>query len=326
MNLNSSTPSIFVQIPAYHDYEIINTMDSLNVFSSGESIVNVGVHFNYYNELHEDIENMLNRKFSHTKISKEINKAPTALGPSISRQIANSFYDGEDFYLQIDSHMKFRNNWDLELIEDFKKLSNIYRTKIAISEYPYSYTYNEKKEGGWWHPPRNSNIVNESDIKWIERLIDKQIRPLEDKCESRNILDNRHNHVSGAFLFSTGSMHEIYTKEPNVLLEETILSMKLVSKGYNVVGPSVQTVKHMNSHPFMHSEEGASNQMCDEYKQMLKQYPRRIARIDFGHMDLNNNDNESVKNEILGISTKNNFLFNGMSFSEYLQICSLEAI
>ena len=223
-------PSIFVQIPAYHDLEIIKTLESLNFRSSGENVINVGVHFNYYNELPAVVEKSLKSQFSKIKVSTIFNQAPLAIGPSISRYIANSFYDDEDFYLQIDSHMKFRPNWDLAVLADFEKLSSMYKSKIAISEYPYSYMYDDVLDGGWNYEPRNSNVVEQNDIDWIGHIVAKKIKPSIDRCKYRNITDNRHNHVSGAFLFSDGSMHEIYTTKPNVLIEETILSLRNSAK------------------------------------------------------------------------------------------------
>ena len=46
--------------------------------------------------------------------------ASSALGPTFARHFADSLYAGEDFALQIDSHMIFSRHWDVNAIEDWK--------------------------------------------------------------------------------------------------------------------------------------------------------------------------------------------------------------
>ena len=71
--------SIFVQIPAYHDLELIKTIDSLYSQASGDNTINVGIHFNYYENLPEEIEYCLSKKFLNGRIKSIINKAPAGL-------------------------------------------------------------------------------------------------------------------------------------------------------------------------------------------------------------------------------------------------------
>lgn len=63
-----------------------------------------------------------------------------AKGPIFARHLATSLYSGEDFVLQIDSHMRFRRGWDAYLIH---LLETIEQTegcgKVVLSTYPLGY-------------------------------------------------------------------------------------------------------------------------------------------------------------------------------------------
>jgi len=127
--------SVFIQIPSYHDYELGRTIrDAMNK-SSGENQINFGVHLSYYKNNDINIPNLNNIKI-------EISKAPNNLGQGTSRHIANEFYDGEDYYLQIDSHTRFEEGWDKSLIENYNFYKDLGLNPV-ISCYPGAYEYNE---------------------------------------------------------------------------------------------------------------------------------------------------------------------------------------
>ena len=58
-----------------------------------------------------------------------------ARGPCWARAIAMSLYDGEDWFLQLDSHMDFDSEWDLRLVAQARALGAPARG-LAISSYP----------------------------------------------------------------------------------------------------------------------------------------------------------------------------------------------
>jgi len=55
-----------------------------------------------------------------------------AIGPMYARRLCSKLYNGEDFYLQIDSHTDFVKNWDEKLINQMKALP----PKSVLSTYP----------------------------------------------------------------------------------------------------------------------------------------------------------------------------------------------
>jgi len=63
-----------------------------------------------------------------------------ARGPCWARAIAMSLYDGEDWFLQIDSHMDFDLHWDQLLVEQGEALMEG-RSGVVISAYPNPFVF-----------------------------------------------------------------------------------------------------------------------------------------------------------------------------------------
>lgn len=318
--------SIFVQIPAYHDLELERTLESLYSNSSGENLINVGIHFNYYEHMPVSIEKCFSQRRENGEVRKIINKAPIGLGASLSRYLANSLYDGEEYYLQLDSHMQLRKNWDRIIIEDFEYLKKNYKSNIVMSAYPNMYTHDYIHFSSWVNFPAESNTVEMNDINWIGHAIGAHIKKKEDRCKERNLTDNRHNNISGAFTFSTGEISSIYTPLPNVIIEETILSMKIISKGFNIVGRLREVARHLGPHPYMLSLSNFNDVYDESYEAFLLEYPRRLARVDFADLHPVSRDVHVVKNQIIGNPEEKYILFNGMSLNEYLELSDLEIV
>ena len=69
-----------------------------------------------------------------------------SLGPYMARYLAVKFYQGEQYYLQIDSHSEFVENWDDKLI---KMVNDAPAAKPVISTYPPDSTNNWRDSIGF---------------------------------------------------------------------------------------------------------------------------------------------------------------------------------
>jgi hypothetical protein len=65
-----------------------------------------------------------------------------ARGPCWARALAMTLYEGEEWFLQLDSHMDFDEGWDAQLIAHAQALLTG-RRGIAISSYPNSFVFQE---------------------------------------------------------------------------------------------------------------------------------------------------------------------------------------
>jgi len=63
-----------------------------------------------------------------------------ATGPCKARHLAQQLWDGEEFYLQIDSHMRFVPGWDSQLRHMLQQAEQVATYgKAVISSYPPAY-------------------------------------------------------------------------------------------------------------------------------------------------------------------------------------------
>ena len=230
--------SIFVQIAAYQDYELPRTiLDCIKNISEGNN-VNFGIHLCYEKDdiVMPDLKNI---KF-------EKSKSPKNLGVGIARNIANSFYDGEDYYLQIDSHTRFDKGWDELLINDY----NAYKVegcKPLISSYPSGYKYVDYVAV----KDKNPNVVK-ADFERTESA--KQLFKTSKFINQESSLNTDGNlftkTVSGGSIFSDGSIASI---SPNVKMfnwgEEFLAAIRFYTHGYDLMLPSKQSIYHLYFNP-----------------------------------------------------------------------------
>jgi hypothetical protein len=126
--------SIFVQIAAYRDFEISPTILDAIKKSSGNHQINFGVHICYLEDNEVDILPLQNVKYATSK-------APENIGLGIGRALAHQFYNGEDYYLQCDSHTRFIENWDEVILHSALNYQIDGISKPLLTMYPANYWY-----------------------------------------------------------------------------------------------------------------------------------------------------------------------------------------
>ena len=124
---------IFVSVASYRDEECPLTIKSL--FEQAEFPDNIHIGICQQNDDKDvDCYDVSNRK-DQIKIKKY--KHLDAKGPTYARYICSTLWDGEEYYLQIDSHMLFEKNWDSTLIELLKNCEKD-SPKPVLTHYPPS--------------------------------------------------------------------------------------------------------------------------------------------------------------------------------------------
>jgi hypothetical protein len=252
--------SVFIQIPSYHDYELGRTIrDAMNK-SSGENQINFGVHLSYYKNNDINIPNLNNIKI-------EISKAPNNLGQGTSRHIANEFYDGEDYYLQIDSHTRFEEGWDKSLIENYNFYKDLGLNPV-ISCYPGAYEYNEN----------GLNILNDKTNVSYTDFIQELSFENNDHIPHQRAVANPYGNiftrsVSGGSIFSDGSIASIKpNKDMYFWGEEILTAVRLYTHGYDLLLPKRQNIYHL----YYDESKGEKNQR----RQVGQDFPKQIREID----------------------------------------------
>jgi hypothetical protein len=242
--------SIFIQIPAYRDFELPKTIANAINKASGNHFLFFGVHncVLFDNEIH-----IPEFDYDHVEVGVSTSIAPENLGLQRSRQIANSYYDGQEYYFQVDSHMRFAENWDESLISMMHHYFALGVSRPLITMYPASYTYlddgTEKLS-----PEKFEKYVNVSRI-WLGESPDKFSADLI-PTQTAVAIDEFCGYtasVSGGFIFTLGSFANI---RPNHKItfwgEEPLIAARAFTHGFDLVTPLYETAWHLyhSAQPF----------------------------------------------------------------------------
>ena len=233
-------PSIFIQIPSYRDFELNKTVASAINNASGLNKLSFGIH----NCILFDSEVEVKTDYpSWVTVNSKTSIAPDNIGLQQSRHIANEFYNREDFYLQIDSHMRFFKNWDSNLIDGIKKYQDMGIEKPLITQYPPSYSYHDngtEKLYEHGHFYQCGISFDEKPEQFKETLIPTQTAKNDsDTC-------GYIKSVSGGHIFTLGEFSKI---KPNQKIafwgEEPLIAARAFTHGFDLVMPFADSVMHL---------------------------------------------------------------------------------
>lgn len=142
--------TIFVSIVAYRgdSYNILSTINNLLSKAANPERIRIGIC--YQNDEYIDFKQIKNVKhIVHASVDEEF-------GVTRSRSLLKDMVTSEDFFLQIDSHSDFTQNWDFHVIDDFERVSRVAGNNIIFSsrhfrkydiydkEIKYEYRENDK--------------------------------------------------------------------------------------------------------------------------------------------------------------------------------------
>lgn len=239
--------SIFLQIPSYRDFELNKTISSAITNASGENKLSFGVH----NCVLFDGEIEVNKESPKwVSIRSSTSVAPNNIGLQKSRYIANEFYEGEDYYFQIDSHMRFEKNWDVGLIDSVIEYQKMGLTKPLITQYPPPYTYDENGKEiilGTHRFSQSGIWFGENKNQFKDTLIPTQT--------AKNFFDDCGfiKSVSGGMIFTLGEF-SIIKPNPKIVFwgEEPLIAARAFTHGFDLVMPFRHSVYHLyhSNQPF----------------------------------------------------------------------------
>ena len=224
--------SIFISIASYQDPLLVST-----IFSAYENAANK-------NNLIFSIcdQSDIAIKVNEIKFSKQIHYDHVdplfSRGPCWDRHRAQSFFNEEDFFLQVDSHTQFAPKWDSIFIKQLKKISanqeiDEYFKKPIITSYPRSFKVLDFEKGLFELNTGDKHtqvITYRKDSLFLKGSFSRQIG-----------IPTKHTDITHAILLAAGC---IFTKgafvkeipyDPNYYFygEELSLAMRAFTNGYS---------------------------------------------------------------------------------------------
>ena len=130
---------IFVSIASYCDQQLIPTIRDLLSRAQNPSRVYLGVHIQNSVEAYEELKAC---EFSNIRIIHTLPE--NSMGVVWAREmIKDQLFADEDYFLQVDSHSRFKDNWDGILIRQHSSLPT---EKTLISTYPNEFRVEDTTE------------------------------------------------------------------------------------------------------------------------------------------------------------------------------------
>jgi len=219
--------TIFVQIAAYRDPQLIPTLESMFSNAKWPERLKVCVAWQHTDE--EAYQLTWMRQYPQIKVLE----LPAELGRGAcwARHLIQRCYNGETYTLQLDSHHRFAKHWDKTLISLYKELEQEAK-KPLITAYLPAYHIDETQP--WTQDPwqMNADVVDENKIVLF--------RPGNIPMERRNKRWVRARFYSGHFAFTTGKFCVEVPHDPDLYFhgEEISISLRAFTKGYDLFHPT----------------------------------------------------------------------------------------
>lgn len=227
------------------DQELEHTINSAIKNARNPSRINVGLAIIGNKEFADYI--IYRTKQHHSNLKIKYFELEDNFGIGKSRILANTLYDNQDYVLQIDAHSRFSPDWDINLIDSFKKavkLTNNPKTILTACPGPYTYInnldnaaypINVNKYMGYPIWKQNEYVFNDVIPKWEKVSISE--------TNDRIINLSRNNgfaptpKISAAFIFSNSEFIKNQGIDEKHLFweEEIIQSIELINSGFTLL-------------------------------------------------------------------------------------------
>ena len=229
----SSDETIFVSIPSYRDKDCKNTLKQLYDSAKNPELVYVGV----LTQNKDDSEScIIKNKYSDNIRNLNIDYKE-AKGPLYARvMIINKLFKNEKYFLLVDAHTNFVNNWDEKFKAQIKYLQKKGIKKPILSAYPNrddEFTNEESKI-------HNTHICKVVDGNDYPRVIQALQKPTGKFYKSLLIGAN--------CFFTFGSFFNEVKLDPNLKHifngEEILIAVMAYTNGWDVYTPAYNLITH----------------------------------------------------------------------------------
>ena len=232
---------IFISIASYQDPLLTATINSAyNNANNPENLI-----FGICDQSNEPLDT---KSFAFSnQIKCEHIDPKISEGPCWARKRVQHFYNNEDYYFQIDSHMQFEQGWDSyfkNYIEKIKKVGTAYHQKPIITCYPRAFDVVDAEK---------EIFKLDSNEKRTLTLVLKEDSIFIKKCFSNQIAGITENEISHGYLIAAGCLFttrefvkEIpYDDSLYFYGEELAILLRAFTRGFSVFHTANVPVYHL---------------------------------------------------------------------------------
>lgn len=228
---------IFVSIASYMDPELPKTVNDLLTKATNPDEIHIGIVEQHARGKQHDFSSNPNIRTSNIL-------AQYAKGAGYARKLAMDLYQGEDYFFQIDSHMRFEKDWDSKLISILGQAQQLAGTpKVILSQYPAPYFIGSDNKDHfpvddslYWSKPTWSRVVNTAHGHWAAHR--QEIKDLTKPHPSHTIL--------AGYVFSIGDIVNEIPYDPRISFmgEELCFAVRAYTRGWEIYSPQEMLVYH----------------------------------------------------------------------------------
>ena len=228
--------TIYVQIASYRDPELKNTLRDLLEKATYPENLRIGIAWQHspYEEFDDITEYKTDSRFRIIDIDYR-----DAKGPCYARYVLNTNYNNEKYTLQLDSHHRFTEGWDVSLIEMLEGLRTKTVKKPLLSSYLPSYEPTNDPAGRIMSPwiMEFDRFAPEGPVHFLPHTID-------DYLQRSSPVPARF--ISAHFIFADGKFCKEVTYDPTYYFhgEEINLAVRAYMAGYDLYAPHRTYIWH----------------------------------------------------------------------------------
>lgn len=233
--------TIFVSIASYRDEVCNSTLDSL--YSMADKKENVFVGICQQNKIGDDDEIDCVSKGYQNHPNVRIIRIPhfEAKGPTHARYLCSTLWNGEEYFLQIDSHSKFVKGWDtlcINMIKDIKDKG--LSKKPVLSHYPKEISTYEQ-----YNETIKNNVTRICKSFFNDR---EMISFMGAEEINSNNVPYMTPYIAGGMLFCESYFLKELPFDPNLPFlfvgEEILHSIRFYTHGWDIFTPTENIVFH----------------------------------------------------------------------------------
>ena len=227
-----SRSRIFVHIPAYRDRECQWTLRDMFERARHPERIFAGVCWQTVPE--EDVDCFLIRPCPEQVRAVEFH-ARDARGLGWARAKAQALWQGEEFSLQIDSHMRFTEDWDERMLE---LLAQCDAPDPVLTHYPAGYD-----------PPDTRENLSRPHVQTIVRFLPNGLLDFGIALAPDGVTVDRPMPtaaVAGGFIFGSSRILQEVPSDPDIYFngEEPNLAVRLWTSGFDLFSPQESLIYH----------------------------------------------------------------------------------
>lgn len=224
-------PRIFVNIASYRDVECQWTVRDLFEKAASPDRLSVGICWQFDQELDRACFEIETRPDQVRRIDVHPSESR---GVCWARNRSQSLWQGEEFTLQIDSHMRFVPEWDRHMLEMHAACPT---PRSVLSTYPVSYVPPDKLA------PAAYNAIQAREFDQDGML---KFKSASQPTVAAPDVPAPSAFVAAGFLFGPGAIIEDVPYDPEIYFhgEEATLAVRLWTHGWDLFTPNRHVIYH----------------------------------------------------------------------------------